>query len=123
MGEKFGLVFYMLFHNVLFFCIYITFPFILFKYKSIPTRFIGLYLMLLIAIPLHWVTNNNQCWFTVQQNKLLEIPEDAVFRDPYQIIFNLYTDGSGSMGFRDKAYYGYLITAMVGTAYLLAYRM
>ena len=123
LGEKFGLIFYLLLHNALYFCIYASFPYLLVKYKSVPTRYIVAYLALLVAMPLHWATNNQQCWVTVQQNRLLEISEDTVFRDPYQILFNLHTDGSGSLGFRDQAYYGYLITAMAGTACILANRV
>jgi len=123
LGEKFGLIFYLLFHNALYFCIYASFPYLLMNHKSVPTRYIGAYLMLLVAMPIHWATNGHRCWFTVQQNMLLEIPEDTVFRDPHQILFNLHTSGSGSLGFRDQAYYGYLVTAMTGTACILANRL
>ena len=78
-----------------------------------------MYLALLIIVPLHWYTNNNQCWFTVQQNKLLEINEDYGFRDPYLIFTNTHSTGAGSGTLRDKLYYYYLLFSIIITSLML----
>lgn len=113
--DKSFLIFYLIFHNALYFCIYITLFFTLYNYKTININYLFYYLALLVAVPLHWLTNNNQCWFTIQQNKLLEIENDFGFRDPYLVLTNTHARGSGDMTLRDHFYYGYLITAIIIT--------
>ena len=113
--EKVALLTLLVFHNVLFFTIYATLPFLAFYYKELAGHYFLMYLGILIGIILHSVTNNNQCWSTVKQNELLEIDKYAGFRDFYAIIFNVYSVDAGKMGLRGKVYYGYLITAMLVT--------
>ena len=114
-NEKIKLIFYLIVHNLIFYIIFFTFLFILYYYKQITWKESFAYLLVTIAIPLHWVTNNNKCAVTVEQNKLLEIPEDYGFRDFYAILTDIYPRGSDKSKVRDKLYYGYLITAMIST--------
>ena len=117
--EKIGLVFFLLFHNVLYYLIYFTLFFIIYYYKSVKIKYIAMYLALLIIVPLHWYTNNNKCWFTVQQNKLLEISEDYGFRDPYLVFTNTHSSGAGSGTIRDKIYCYYLFSSIIITSVML----
>ena len=114
-NEKIKLIFYLIVHNLIFYIIFFTFLFILYYYKQINWKESFAYLLVTILIPLHWVTNNNQCAVTVEQNKLLEIPEDYGFRDFYTILTDTYPKASDKSKVRDKLYYGYLITAMIST--------
>lgn len=120
--DKFLLIFYLFLHNALYFCIYITLLFTIYYYKTIKIKYLFYYLALLIMVPLHWLTNNNQCYFTVQQNKLLEISDDYGFRDPYLIFTNTHASGAGDMTPRDKFYYGYLISASIITASMIVFK-
>lgn len=117
--EKSLLIFYLLFHNVLYYCIYFTLFFTIYYYKTIKLKHLLSYLMLLIIIPLHWKTNDDKCWFTVQQNRLLEINESYGFRDPFLILTNNHSLTSGTGGLRDKLYYNYLIGAIVVTSIMI----
>lgn len=117
--EKSLLIFYLLLHNVLYYCIYFTLFFAFYYYKTIKLKHLLSYLMLLIIIPVHWKTNDNKCWFTVQQNKLLEINESYGFRDPYLILTNGHSMTSGTGGLRDKLYYNYLIGAIIATSIMI----
>lgn len=117
--EKILLIFYLVLHNVLYYCIYFTLFFAIYYYKTIKLKHLLSYLILLIIIPIHWKTNDNKCWFTVQQNKLLEINESYGFRDPYLILTNGHSMTSGTGGLRDKLYYNYLIGAIIATSIMI----
>lgn len=117
--EKIKLIFYLITHNIIFFIIYFTLFYIFVFYKIIDKKFVLFYLFILIFVVLHWITNNNQCWLTVQQNKLLEISKDYGFRDFYTILTNTYPRGTGSMNIRDKIYYSYLIFAFISSIIIL----
>ena len=117
--EKFLLIFYLIFHNVLYYCIYFTLFFEIYYYKTIKIKHLLIYLILLIIVPIHWKINDNRCWFTVQQNKLLEIDESYGFRDPYMILTNDHSMTSGTHQLRDKLYYNYLIVAIIVTSTII----
>ena len=117
--QKNKILFYLFLHNILYYCIYFSLFFILYYRKSIDIKYVYYYLLILILVPIHWITNNNKCWFTVQQNKLLEIDENYGFRDPYLILTNSYTEIGGENNIRDKIYYYYLISAIVIVTYLI----
>ena len=117
--DKFLLILLLIFHNVIYYLIYFTLPYILYYYNKLDIKYLILYLSLVTYIPIHWYTNNNQCWFTLQQNNLLEIEKDYGFRDWYSIIFNKYYRGSGDMGLRDQIYYGYLFVSIFITSLLI----
>lgn len=120
-NEKILLIFYLLLHNTLYYCIYFTLPYILYYHNSIKINYLYNYLVLVIFVPIHWITYNNRCWLTVQQNKLLEISEDYGFRDFISIFFNLQTK-SGDGGIRDTLYYLYLIICIIITIALIFYK-
>ena len=118
--EKSLLIFYLLFHNVLYYCIYFTLFFTIYYYKTLKLKYLLFYLILLIYIPIHWKTNDNKCWFTVQQNKLLEIDENYGFRDPYMILTNSHSKISGTGSeLRNKLYYNYMIFALITTSIMI----
>lgn len=119
--EKGLLIFYLIFHNILYYLIYFTLFFILYYYKSINIKYLIYYLILLIIIPIHWKTNNNRCWFTVQQNKLLEIDEDYGFRDLYLIFTNTHVNTSKS-SLRNKLYYYYIFFSIIITTLLIIFK-
>ena len=116
-SEKILIIFYLLLHNVIYFCIYFTLPYILLYYRNIHINYLYYYLALIVFIPTHWITNDNKCWVTVEQNKLLEISEDYGFRDLTAILFNLHPKSDG--GTRDKIYYFYLMSAIIITFVLI----
>ena len=120
--EKIGLIFFLLLHNILYYLIYFTLVFNIYYYKSVKIKFMLMYLALLIIVPLHWYTNNNQCWFTVQQNKLLEINIDYGFRDPYLSFTNTHSRGAGSGTIRDKLYYYYLLLSIISTLAMIFFK-
>ena len=120
-NEKLQMIFYLVLHNVLYYLIYFTLPFVMYNYKTVKMTYLLSYLALLIAVPLHWRTNDDKCWFTVQQNKLLEIDERYGFRDPYLILTNQQAcTGNGAI--RDKLYYYYLIGAFGITSLMIVAR-
>lgn len=121
-SERLQMIFYLVLHNVLYYLIYFTLPFVMYYYKTIKMKPLVSYLALLIAVPLHWKTNNDKCWFTVQQNKLLEIDERYGFRDPYLILTNQQAcTGNGAI--RDKLYYNYLIGALAITSLMIVLKL
>ena len=118
--EKSLLIFYLFIHNVLYYCIYFTLLFTIYYYKNIKLKYLLGYLVLLILVPIHWKTNDNKCWFTVQQNKLLEINENHGFRDPYMIITNSHSMILGKAAeLRNKVYYNYMIFAIIATSIMI----
>ena len=117
-SRKVTMIFYLVLHNVLYYLIYFTLPFVIYNYKTVTMKHLIMYLALLIAVPVHWKTNDDKCWFTVQQNKLLEIDERYGFRDPYLILTNQQAcTGNGAL--RDKLYYDYLIAALGITSLMI----
>ena len=122
LAERLQMIFYLVLHNVLYYLIYFTLPFVIYNYKTVTMKHLVMYLALLIAVPVHWKTNNDKCWFTVQQNKLLEIDERYGFRDPYLILTNQQAcTGNGAL--RDKLYYDYLIAALGITSLMIVLKL
>lgn len=117
--DKIILIALLIIHNVIYYCIYITLIFTLYYYKSIKIHHLYYYLFILIAVPTHWLTNGNQCYFTLEQNKMLGINKNYGFRDPYLIFTNTHASGAGSMTPRDYFYYIYLISAILITTYMI----
>jgi hypothetical protein len=117
--ERSLLVFYLLFHNALYYCIYFTILFTIYYYKTIKLQHLVGYLTLLVIVPLHWKTNDDKCWFTVQQNRLLEIDDMHGFRDPCLILTNRHSVTAGTGGLRDKLYYIYFICSIIVTVAMI----
>ena len=73
-------------------------------------------------MPVHCKTNDNECWFTVKQNRLLEIDEIYYFKYPYLILTNQQAcKGNGAL--RDKLYYNYLTTALGITTLIIMLKL
>jgi hypothetical protein len=70
-------------------------------------------------VPLHWKTNDDKCWFTIQQNQLLEINDMYGFRDPCLILTNRQSMTAGTGGLRDKLYYIYFIGSIMATVAMI----
>ena len=123
-SKKAEIIFYLLLHNIIYVAIYFSLFFIIYNIKTIHINYLYLYLILLISIPTHWIMNNNQCWFTVKQNKLLGIKLDTGFRDFVSIIMNIDTESkTDQFNIRDKIYYGYLIAATIITILLIFFKL
>ena len=48
-------------HNMIYFGIYLTLPYLIFNFRKIEMKYIVYYLLVLIIVPIHWYTNNNKC--------------------------------------------------------------
>ena len=59
-NERLQMIFYLVLHNVLYYLIYFTLPFVMYNYKTIKMKYLVGYLALLIAVPLHWKTNDDK---------------------------------------------------------------
>ena len=90
--EKIELLLILYIHHFIFAYVAITFPYILFNYKTIHIKYIVLYIFTLLLIPFHWYTNNNKCYITEIQKQLLEIKGEYNFRNIYMIITNKYNN-------------------------------
>ena len=65
---------------------------VVFCYMCFGGLFNPLYhLIFLIMTLIHWRTNNNKCFLTVETNKYCGYPEDREFRDFFYYIY-YYTD-------------------------------
>tara|TARA_B100001029_G_C14923667_1_gene373485 strand:- start:43 stop:294 length:252 start_codon:yes stop_codon:yes gene_type:complete len=78
-----------------------------------------MYLFIVIAVPIHWLTNDNKCWITVEQNKLLEISEDYKFRDFYAILTNTYPKTGSLIWYFDHSYTFFLFFAFISCIVML----
>ena len=111
-------------HNILFFLIYFTVFFI--SGRLIKRElYVKLYLGLVVAVLLHWLTNNNRCIFTQWHNRIIGISDDVGFRDFYAIIMNIQTDTSANFGdqkgmsIRSIIYYSLICTNILFCLYKL----
>ena len=91
------IVILVIFHNFLYYIIYFTAIFIFYGYFSQNKRefksmrkYVAAYLVLCILLLLHWHTNNNMCQVTVWQNRYMKIADDEGFRDPYNVLNDIY---------------------------------
>lgn len=114
-------------HNILFFFIYFT---VFFISVGIIKRelYVKLYLGLVVAVLLHWLTNNNRCIFTQWHNRIIGISDDVGFRDFYAIIMNIQTETSANfkgsngekvMSIRSVIYYSLICTNILFCLYKL----
>ena len=108
-------------HNMIYFGLYLTLPYLIFNFRKIEMKYIVYYLLVLIIVPIHWYTNNNKCWFTVKQNELLGIDGKTGFRDFIDIFNDTYPEvGSNkNRNFRDNVYYFYLYFALFITIFMI----
>lgn len=116
-----SLILLLFIHNMIYFGIYFTLPLLIFNFEEVTLKHLFYYLLILIIVPLHWYTNNNKCWFTVKQNKLLGIDINTGFRDFIAIFNNTYPE-VGTMkkkNFRDNIYYYYLYFAIGITIFMI----
>ncbi len=116
------LVSLLIIHNIIFFGIYFTLPFFILNFKDVKMINLIFYLILLVAVPIHWYTNNNKCWFTVEQNKLLDINVNTGFRDFISILTNTYPstgNGNNNLNLRDKLYFYYLFISIAAVGVMI----
>ena len=120
-SKKIKLILLLAIHNIIYFGVYFSLPLFLCYFNQVTNKHLYIYLIFLIAVPLHWYTNNNRCWFTVKQNELLGVDIDTGFRDFFAILFD--TDISSNKGdislFRNLIYYIYLLFSFIITFYLI----
>ena len=78
-----------------------------------------------IGLFMHWQTNNNRCWITVKQNRLLEISDDYGFRDIFAVLGNFHTKtgSSENITLRDKLYNYYNIFCFCLTGLLILIKL
>mgnify|MGYP001478142108 CR=1 FL=1 len=113
--EKIKIIFLLIAHSIACFIIFGTLPYILIYYKTINWKLILIYLFIIIAVPIHWTTNNSQCFITVEQNKLLEISEDYTYRNIGNILTNSYPKINKNL----SAYEYILIIAIISCVVIL----
>ena len=111
------LVYYLLLHNVIYFVIYFSIFFLLYNFHTTSLQYFVAYFLLLVAVPLHWYTNNNRCWFTERQNELLGIDKGYAFRDTYSVLTNQHFKANP---IRDNIYLGYLIVCIVASIAMMS---
>ena len=87
--KKINLISNLFLHNTLSF--YLLFGMFLIL-NGIIKKFIYIYLFMFFNISLlvHWRTNNNRCFLSILQNKILNIDKNFDFRVFYEIILNKY---------------------------------
>lgn len=111
-NKKIKLILLLLFHNIIYFIIYLS-VFFIYKAKS---YYILLYLIFLIIVLFHWKTNDNKCKLTELQNQLLGIDNSTGFRDLYSIVTNTYSSKAGSGTIRDNLYTWYIYIVIIYTS-------
>ena len=122
--EKSSIISLLLLHNIIYVLIYFTILFIIYYWKRVPLYVLYAYVLFLIYIPIHWYKNDNKCWFTLQQNKLLGLDEDVGFRDFISILTNTFpeTGEYQDMNMRDLFYYSYIVIAIIITIFIIVKR-
>ena len=118
--KKSQLVYYLLLHNIIYFVIYFSIFFLLYYFHTTSLTYFVAYFLLLVAVPLHWYTNNNRCWFTERQNELLGIDKEYGFRDTYSVLTNQHFK---SNPIRDNVYLGYLIVCIVASIAMISIKV
>lgn len=119
--EKLLIIFYLVFHNIIYFINYFTIFYLVYFFKDISLIYFVLYFLMPISLIIHWKTNNNKCWITVKQNRLLEISDDYGFRDIFAVLGNFHTKTGNSkkITLRDKLYKYYNIFCFCMTGLLI----
>ena len=84
--EKLLIIFYLVFHNIVYFINYFSVFYLVYFFNDINLVYFILYFFMPISLLIHWKTNNNKCWITVKQNRLLEISDDYGFRDIFAVL-------------------------------------
>ena len=113
-----------LFHNFLYYVLYFTAFFIVYRYfypgarsikkEKMENSLVALYLLLCILLLLHWRTNNNMCQFTVWQNQYMKIAYDEGFRDPYNVFNDIYFYKDHPYKRERGEFYRFFIFASIG---------
>ena len=67
--EKSLIIYYLVFHNVIYFINYFSIFYLVYFFKDISLVYFILYFFMPIGLLIHWKTNNNKCWITVKQNR------------------------------------------------------
>ena len=105
----------LLLHNAVYFSIYFTIFFLIFFKNMIDKDTILIYLIYLVAVVLHWRSNNDKCRLTQIKNDIINIPTDTGFRDPYTIIMGIYNPGGD---LRSLLYNSFMYGAISISAYM-----
>jgi len=120
--EKLYMILLLFIHYAIYFFIYVTLIFVILKHKTIKTKYLLLYLFILIIIPLRWYTNNEKCYITELQNKLLEIDEKCRFRDIFALLHDTYVcDETATL--KDNVYYYYIFFSMIYVILIISIRL
>ena len=110
----------LLFHNILYFGMYFSLPLLIHHFREINSNYLVAYIGLLVFTLLSWSTNDGKCWFTVEQNKLLEIDLGFGFSDFIATLTDTYPKtGKNELNLRDKLYWCYIYSAIGISFYLL----
>lgn len=109
-------------HNMIYFVLYFSLPLLIYNYRDISKNYLIIYLGLLFYTLYSWTTNGGKCWFTVEQNKLLDIDLGFGFSDFIATLTDTYPKtgkNQNELNLRDKLYWYYIYSAIGITFYLL----